>query len=50
MAHQPAILQALAFFAAAALFVPIFKRIGLGSIVGYLAAGVADDKIGRAHV
>ncbi len=41
MAHQPAILQALAFFAAAALFVPIFKRIGLGSIVGYLAAGVA---------
>ncbi len=41
MAHQPALLQALAFLAAAALFVPIFQRIGLGSIVGYLAAGLA---------
>lgn len=41
MAHEPMIIQALAFFGAAALFVPIFKRIGLGSIVGYLAAGVA---------
>ncbi|MET0509353.1 MAG: monovalent cation:proton antiporter-2 (CPA2) family protein [Burkholderiaceae bacterium] len=41
MAHEPALLQSLAFLAAAALFVPIFKRIGLGSIVGYLAAGLA---------
>lgn len=40
MMHEPVLLQALAFFAASALFVPIFKRIGLGSIVGYLAAGI----------
>ena len=41
MANQPILIQALAFLAAAALFVPIFKRIGLGSIVGYLAAGIS---------
>jgi len=35
------LLQALVYFAAAALFVPIFQRIGLGSVLGYLVAGTA---------
>ncbi|MDF1485270.1 monovalent cation:proton antiporter-2 (CPA2) family protein [Ramlibacter sp. H39-3-26] len=35
------LLQALIYLGAAALFVPIFKRIGLGSVLGYLVAGVA---------
>lgn len=29
------------FLAAAVLFVPLFKRLGLGAVLGYLAAGVA---------
>ena len=29
------------FLAAAVLFVPIFKRLGLGAVLGYLAAGLA---------
>jgi Kef-type K+ transport system membrane component KefB len=33
--------QALVYLAAASLFVPLFKRIGLGSVLGYLVAGVA---------
>lgn len=32
--------QALIYLAAAVLFVPIAKRIGLGSVLGYLLAGV----------
>lgn len=35
------LLQALIYLGAAALFVPIFKRIGLGSVLGYLVAGIA---------
>ncbi|MFT3800857.1 MAG: monovalent cation:proton antiporter-2 (CPA2) family protein [Burkholderiaceae bacterium] len=34
------LLQALIYLGAAALFVPIFTRIGLGSVLGYLAAGI----------
>lgn len=34
------LLNALIFLAAAVLFVPLFKRIGLGEVLGYLAAGV----------
>ena len=35
------LLQALIYLGAAALFVPFFTRIGLGSVLGYLVAGVA---------
>lgn len=38
--HTPAYLTVLAFLGAAVLFVPIFKRLGLGSVLGYLTAGV----------
>ncbi len=34
------LLQALIYLGAAALFVPIFTRVGLGSVLGYLAAGI----------
>jgi monovalent cation:proton antiporter-2 (CPA2) family protein len=33
--------QALVFLAAGVIAVPIFKRLGLGSVLGYLLAGVA---------
>jgi monovalent cation:proton antiporter-2 (CPA2) family protein len=33
--------QALVYLAAAVIFVPIAKRIGLGAVLGYLTAGVA---------
>ena len=32
--------QALVFLAAVVIAVPLFKRLGLGSVLGYLAAGV----------
>ncbi|MGQ7249517.1 monovalent cation:proton antiporter-2 (CPA2) family protein [Halomonas sp. V046] len=35
------LVNALIFLAAAVLIVPIFKRLGLGEVLGYLAAGVA---------
>ncbi|MGB8275647.1 MAG: monovalent cation:proton antiporter-2 (CPA2) family protein [Alphaproteobacteria bacterium] len=35
------LIQIASFLAAAVLFVPLFKRLGLGAILGYLAAGVA---------
>jgi glutathione-regulated potassium-efflux system ancillary protein KefC len=33
--------QALIYLAAGVIAVPLFKRIGLGSVLGYLAAGMA---------
>ena len=33
--------QALVYLAAGAIVVPVFRRLGLGSVLGYLAAGVA---------
>ena len=33
--------QALVYLAAGVIAVPVFKRLGLGSVLGYLAAGVA---------
>jgi glutathione-regulated potassium-efflux system protein KefB len=33
--------QALVYLAAGVIAVPVFRRIGLGSVLGYLAAGVA---------
>lgn len=38
---MPQIHQALIFLAAAVVAVPLFQRIGLGSVLGYLAAGMA---------
>ncbi len=38
-------LQALALLAAACLFVPLFKKLGLGTVLGYLVAGVAINWI-----
>ena len=37
---MPFLLQALIFLAAAVIAVPLAKRLGLGSVLGYLAAGV----------
>ncbi|MEM7565723.1 MAG: monovalent cation:proton antiporter-2 (CPA2) family protein [Pseudomonadota bacterium] len=54
------LLAPLVFLAAAVIAVPIFKRLGLGAVLGYLAAGVvigpsvlglyADDPEGVMHV
>ena len=38
-------LQALALLAAACLFVPLFKKTGLGTVLGYLVAGVVINII-----
>ena len=39
--------EPLILLGAAVLAVPIFKRLGLGSILGYLAAGVVIGPIAR---
>ena len=38
--------QALVLLAAAALLLPLFQRLGLGSILGYLAAGIVIGPLG----
>jgi glutathione-regulated potassium-efflux system ancillary protein KefC len=38
--------QALVFLAAAVVSVPLFKRLGLGSVLGYLAAGMVIGPFG----
>ena len=38
--------QVLALLAAGVIAVPIFKRAGLGSVLGYLAAGLAIGPFG----
>jgi glutathione-regulated potassium-efflux system protein KefB len=40
------LVSAVALLGAAVVSVPIFKRIGLGSVVGYLAAGIAIGPFG----
>src|SRR5437870_3946944 len=35
------LLQALIFLGAGVIAVPVFKRLGLGSVLGYLVAGIA---------
>jgi monovalent cation:proton antiporter-2 (CPA2) family protein len=40
MHNDQFLLQALVYFGAAIIAVPIFKRLGLGSVLGYLVAGV----------
>ncbi|HEX5093228.1 MAG TPA: monovalent cation:proton antiporter-2 (CPA2) family protein [Burkholderiales bacterium] len=41
MAEHGFLEQALVYLAAGVLAVPLFKRLGLGSVLGYLAAGMA---------
>ena len=45
-AHGFDLLPAVALLGAAVVAVPIFKRIGLGSVLGYLAAGLAIGPFG----
>jgi len=42
--------QALVYLAAGVIVVPVFKRLGLGSVLGYLAAGAAIGPWGLALV
>jgi glutathione-regulated potassium-efflux system ancillary protein KefC len=42
--------QALVFLAAAVVAVPLFKRLGLGSVLGYLAAGMIIGPWGAGAV
>ena len=37
---QISLFQAMIFLASAVLFVPIAKKLGLGSVLGYLLAGI----------
>jgi len=38
---DPVLLEPAVFLAAAVVAVPVFRKLGLGSVVGYLAAGIA---------
>lgn len=42
--------QALVFLAATVIAVPLFKRLGLGSVLGYLAAGAAIGPYGAGLI
>jgi len=42
--------QALVYLAAGVIAVPLFARLGLGSVLGYLAAGVAIGPWGLALI
>ena len=46
----PALLEAVTLLGASVVAVPLFRRIGLGSVLGYLAAGVAIGPFGLALV
>lgn len=49
--HGPAwLLPALVYLAAAVVVVPLFKRLGLGTVLGYLAAGVVIGPWGLALI
>ena len=43
-------MQALLYLAAAVVAVPIAKRLGLGSVLGYLLAGIAIGPLGLGLV
>ena len=45
-AGGPDLIHAVALLGAGVVAVPIFKRIGLGSVIGYLAAGIAIGPFG----
>src|SRR3989337_1645297 len=40
MSQDTFLFQALVYLASAVIFVPIAKRLGLGSVLGYLIAGI----------
>ncbi|MDB5428109.1 MAG: potassium efflux system protein, partial [Phenylobacterium sp.] len=40
MNAQPLLVQAMVYLAAGVISVPIAKRLGLGSVLGYLTSGV----------
>ena len=44
---ETAFLEALGLIALACLFVPLARRLGLGTVIGYLAAGVAAGAVLR---
>jgi len=44
------LVEAATFLAAAVVAVPVFQRLGLGSVLGYLAAGVAIGPFGLALI
>lgn len=44
--HGPDLVQVVALLAAGVVAVPVFKRLGLGSVLGYLAAGLAIGPFG----
>ena len=49
--NQSVLLQAMVYLASGVLFVPIAKRLGLGSVLGYLLAiiiGTATAGLGYA--
>jgi glutathione-regulated potassium-efflux system protein KefB len=45
-AHGLSLLQPLVFLAAACIAVPVFRKLKLGAVIGYLAAGVAIGPFG----
>lgn len=44
--HGVDLVQVVALLAAAIVFVPLFKKLGLGSVLGYLAAGLVVGPFG----
>lgn len=40
MEHHQGLLHAIYYLLAAVIAVPLFRRLGLGAILGYLVAGV----------
>ncbi len=42
------LVQVVALLAAGVVAVPVFKRLGLGSVLGYLVAGLAIGPFGLA--
>ncbi|MSQ59980.1 MAG: glutathione-regulated potassium-efflux system protein KefC [Betaproteobacteria bacterium] len=50
MATQGVLAQGLVYLSAAVIAVPVFKRLGLGSVLGYLCAGAAIGPWGLALV
>ena len=47
-AHSVSLIAPVVLLAAAVIAVPIFKRIGLGSVLGYLIAGLVIGPFGFA--
>ena len=44
--HGPDLLSAVVLLGAGVVAVPVFKRLGLGSVLGYLAAGLVIGPFG----